>query len=50
MSAYETNNYHNIFKEYGYSEEEIEKSIVHAKGVEGVRSVKSFLVSVKARK
>ena len=32
------------------SEEEIEKSIVHAKGVEGVRSVKSFLVSVKARK
>jgi hyperosmotically inducible protein len=32
------------------SEEEIEKSIVHAKGAEGVRSVKSFLVSVKARK
>ena len=32
------------------SEEEIEKSIVHAKGVEGVRSVKSFLVAVKAGK
>lgn len=32
------------------SEKEIEKSIVHAKGVEGVRSVKSFLVSVKAGK
>jgi hyperosmotically inducible protein len=32
------------------SEKEIEKSIVHAKGVEGVRSVKSFLVSMKAGK
>ena len=32
------------------SEKEIEKSIVHAKGVEGVRSVKSFLVAVKAGK
>ena len=32
------------------SEKEIEKSIVHAKGVEGVRSVKSFLVSVKVGK
>jgi hyperosmotically inducible protein len=32
------------------SQKEIEKSIVHAKGVEGVRSVKSFLVSVKAGK
>jgi hyperosmotically inducible protein len=32
------------------SQKEIEKSIVHAKGVEGVRSVKSFLVAVKAGK
>lgn len=27
MSAYETNSYHNVFKEYGYADEEIEKRL-----------------------